>query len=43
MGKNFKGGSKHKKYARNRFGVSKTKLSDLSIIFLKFVDRYHYL
>ena len=29
MGKNFKGGSKHKKYARNRFGVAKTKLSDL--------------
>lgn len=29
MGKNVKGGSKHKKYARNRSGVNRNKLSDL--------------
>ena len=29
MGKNLKGGSKHKKYARNRSGVNRNKLSDL--------------
>jgi translation initiation factor 1A len=29
MGKNFKGGSKHKKYARNRNAIPKNKLSHL--------------
>ena len=29
MGRNIKGGSKHKKYARNRNAVHKNKLSDL--------------
>ena len=29
MGRNLKGGSKHKKYARNRIAVVRNKLSDL--------------